>query len=143
MTSGYQYHWTGMGWENAARGLHNITRCSVRYRYPVSATESSARPDSIFRTQGNAITSPHFRTYMNHLPLVSQITSINPNVRELSFAVVFHSAYLRLHYLATFMQPNVSSAANPTYPMHYVQTRCSILLSSQMPIGTRGAISQR
>ena len=73
---------------------------------PLHTIRRSACPDSIFRTQGNAITSPHFRTYvfdlfscstcltcllvsfspavqsmyLNHLPLVSQIIPINSNV---------------------------------------------------------------
>ena len=67
--------------------------------------------------------------YLNHLPLVSQIIPINPDVGELSYTLVFcfaHSCYLHLHYLATFKQPNVSSAANPTHPMHYVQMHCSV-----------------
>jgi len=119
---------------------------------PLHTIRRSACPDSIFRTQGNAITSPHFRThvfdlfscstcltcllvsfspavqsmYLNHLPLVSQIIPINSNVGELSFTVVFRFSHLRLHYLAAFKQPNVSSAANPIHPMHYVQTRRAV-----------------
>ena len=41
-------------------------------------------------------------------------------------AVVFRFAHLCLHYLAAFKQPNVSSAANPAHPMHYVQTRHTV-----------------
>jgi hypothetical protein len=137
---------------------------------PLHTIRRSACPDSIFRTQGNAITSPHFHVfdlfscstcltcllvsfspavqsmYLNHLPLVSQIISINPNVGELSFAVLCSfslcspsSPLPRRFHAAKCLKRSKSHPSNALR----ANASCSILLSSQMPIGTRGAISQR